>query len=534
MDFYVLISLIISIVAIFFGSFVFSKNRKATTNRTFFLMSISVAIWSFAYAKWISIPFGFESDALFWSRLLNFGATFIPIFFLHCTLSILNIAKEKRKVLTFGYLITLIFAIFSFSPIYISSVKQVSVFPYWPQAGILYTFYIIIGYFGLTGYGVYQLIRAKKNADKEKNHQINYSILGALFGFIGGATNFPLMFGFGINPLVGQSAVVFFYYFFGVATIKYHLFEIKLILTEVLIGVMGIILVILPFFMPTNDLRILTSIVLSLFIIFGYYLIKANHEEVVRKEEAERVSNLKTEFISIASHQLRTPLGAIRGYSSMFQEGDYGKMSDEAMTAIHYISEASIRMINLVNNLLSVSRLEKGLIELKIQDVSIEEVIENCIKDTELAIKAKGLSLKYKKSKSHLPIIKGDPEKLKEAFNNIISNAIIYTEKGEIAISLKTQGKCIFIKITDTGIGIEKEEFAKLFKSFSRGKSGVEKYTQGTGLGLYIAKNFLEMHKGDLRAESKGKDKGSTFLIRLPINSTLETYHKFVLSDQPS
>ncbi len=529
MDIYVIISFINGIVAIVFGLFILSRNWKNTTNRTFFLMSLAVAVWSFSYCKWLSVTI--ESEALYWSRMLNLGATFIPIFYLHWILSILNITKKRKNILIFGYIITIIFSIFSFSSLYISSVKSVLDFPYWPQAGILYVVFLIFGYFGLTSCGFYELIKAEKKANKEKLHQINYLIIGSLFGFGGGATNFPLMFGLEILPPVGQILVVLYIVIFALATLRYHLFEVKLILTEILIGIMGTIIMILLFLMPTTPLRILIGVILFLFLIFGYYLIRAMHQEVARKEEAERISKSKTEFISIASHQLRTPLAAIRGYTSMLKDGDYGKIPDKAVSAVDYIYESSVGMIKLVNSLLSVSRLEKGQVELKIQDISIESIVENCIQDIQLVAKDKGLYLKYVKPTNPLPTIKGDPDKLKEVFNNIINNAVLYTPKGGVTISLKNKKNSILIQIKDTGIGIEKEDLSKIFKSFSRGKGGVEIYTQGTGLGLYVAKNFLEMHNGKLIVASKGKNKGSVFLIELPINSNIQSRHDFVLTD---
>jgi signal transduction histidine kinase len=529
MDLYVLISFINGFVAILFGLFIVSKNWKNTTNLTFFLMSLAVAVWSFSYCKWLSVYTA--HDALFWSRMLNLGATFIPIFYLHWILSILNLTKEKKPILIFGYVIVFIFSVFSFTPLYITSVKPVLDFPFWPQAGILYVAYLIFGYMFLTFYGFYELIKAKKGVEKEKEHQINYLILGSLFGFGGGATNFPLMFGVALFPPIGQTLVVLYTIVFGLATLKYHLFEIKLILTELLVGVMGIIIVVLLYLMPTPSLKVLIAVTLALFLVFGYYLVKATREEIERKEEAERVSRVKTEFISIASHQLRTPLAAIRGYTSMIKDGDYGKIPDEAMVAVNYIYESSIGMIKLVNSLLSISRLERGQVELKIEEVSVEPIIENCIKDIQLLARGKGLYLKYIKPARPLPTIKGDPEKLKEVFNNIINNAVLYTVKGGVTVSMEKKKNSILIQVKDTGIGILKKEKEKIFKSFSRGQAGTEMYTQGTGLGLYVAKNFLEMHKGKLTVRSKGKDKGSTFFIELPIKSNPRIRHEFVLKE---
>jgi signal transduction histidine kinase len=519
MDFYIIFSFINGIVAILFGWFIFSKNWKNITNATFFLMSMAVAIWSFSYCLWLSKTDA--TEALFWSRMLNLGATLIPIFFFHWVLSILNIIKEKKKVLIFGYILTIFYSFYSFSPLYIESVAPVSSFPFWPQAGPIYVFFLIFGYFGLTFYGLYQLIKAKRGADSEKKHQIDYVILGSLFGFGGGATNFPLMFGISLFPPIGQPLVIFYIIIFGLATLRYHLFEIKVILVEILVGVMGIALSILLFFMPTEMLRLLMSIVLFLFLIFGYYFIKAIHQETARKEEAERISKLKTEFISIVSHQLRTPLAAIRGYTDMIKDGDYGPITKELGSPINYIHETSIGMIKMVNGLLSISRLERGKIELKVQEEDILKLVQDCINDVELVAKEKDLYLKYTKPKNKYPLIRIDEDKIRHALTNILNNAILYTPKGGITIKVSKNDLVVRIEVKDTGVGIEKEEIGKLFLSFSRGQKGLELYTQGTGLGLYVAKSFIDMHKGKVWCESEGKDKGTTFFIELPIKSVI-------------
>jgi signal transduction histidine kinase len=259
---------------------------------------------------------------------------------------------------------------------------------------------------------------------------------------------------------------------------------------------------------------------------------KQTKDIIAQKEIVENISRLKSEFISIASHQLRTPMSAIRGYTSMLEDGDCGDLPTPAKTAIRYIHESSVGMIKLINSLLSISRLEKGQIELNLENISIEEIIKDCIKDFEFLAKEKGLTIIYNKPKINLPTIKGDAEKLKQSFSNIINNAVLYTLEGKIEVSLNKENNDIIIQIKDTGVGIDPEEQEKMFKSFSRGKGGTELYTQGTGLGLYVAKNFVEMHNGSISVFSEGKNKGSLFTIKLPIQSILDSRHKFNFTEK--
>lgn len=260
---------------------------------------------------------------------------------------------------------------------------------------------------------------------------------------------------------------------------------------------------------------------------FGETLQKKVDEQTTdireKNEELKRLLAARSEFLSIASHQLRTPLAAIRGYASMLKEGDYGDLNNDAQKSIGYVYDSSVRMIELVNNLLNVNRLEKGTISLNIKDISIHEIIEECVRDVEYVAKNKDIGVKYINSKNKLPLIKGDYEKIKNSVGNLINNAVLYTVKGGVEIKVDVDSdKWIKIEVKDTGVGIEKQDLDKIFKSFSRGKSGVELYTQGTGLGLYVAKSFVEMHGGKISVYSKGKDKGSVFTIELPLKSSVE------------
>ena len=160
---------------------------------------------------------------------------------------------------------------------------------------------------------------------------------------------------------------------------------------------------------------------------------------------------------------------------------------------------------------------------MQIEKTSLEEIITSVVEELKNAAKEKNIYLKWEKPEKPLPKISVDREKLRQAIMNVIDNAIRYTEKGGVTIKSEirnpkseTQGK-IIIEVKDTGTGLTKYELSKMFESFSRGAAGTRLYTEGVGLGLYVAKKFVEMHNGKIWAESKGKGKGSTFYIELPI-----------------
>jgi len=522
MNLLVLFSLINGISAGVFGLFVYLKNRKSLVNKNFFLMSIGVAIWSFSYVRWLLMTT--EESALFWSKMLNFGATLIPVFYLHWVLAFLNLDKKKRKIIFFGYVLTFIFLLVSFTSYYIKSVKPVLSFPYWPQAGPLYICFIILGYIGLVGYGLYQLFKERKTALKEKRNQIDYIILGTILGFGGGATNFPLMFGISLFPPFGQSLVSVHPFLWMFAILKYHLFEIRVILTEILVGVMGVILLVLPFLMETAQMKILTAGVFIFFCLFGYLLIKATHREIRRREEIERLyeelkvlDKAKSEFISMASHQLRTPLTAIKGYISMFLEGMFNHLSPKAREKMENVFYSNERLIKIVNDLLNISKVELGKMELEKEPTQIEDLIQSCYGELKIEAEKKGLKFSFQKSKKVLPKISIDSLKIRQVILNLIDNAIKYTQKGEIEIKAKKINSRIRVSVRDTGEGLTQEEKKKIFEGFTRGAAGFTYWIEGAGLGLYVAKKYIELHQGKIWAESKGKDTGSIFYVELPI-----------------
>jgi len=184
-------------------------------------------------------------------------------------------------------------------------------------------------------------------------------------------------------------------------------------------------------------------------------------------ESLKKLDEAKSEFISIASHQLRTPLTAIKGYISMILEGSYGKIVEKARTPMENVYKSNERLIDLVNNLLSISRIESGKMEFEPEEASIEEVIDGVVFDMKINAEKKELYLKWEKCEPALPRILLDKDKMRQVILNLVDNAIKYTKKGGITIKCQTSNDKLQIVISDTGGGMTKEELAKIFESFS-------------------------------------------------------------------
>jgi signal transduction histidine kinase len=252
---------------------------------------------------------------------------------------------------------------------------------------------------------------------------------------------------------------------------------------------------------------------------------KTLQKEVARQTKKLREANIrlrqldkaKSEFISLASHQLRTPLSIIKGYISMILEGTWGKTNEKQKEQLKKVYLSNERLIKLVEDLLTVSRIESGRLEFDWELVSLEDMIESVISEFSQVAAKKGLYLKYIKPNKPLPKVKVDSLKIRQVIQNLVDNALHYTKKGGVTIRLKKKKDKIVFSIQDTGIGISPKEQVTLFEKFSRGKYVGKMHTEGTGLGLYLAAKMIEAHQGKIWVESAGKDKGSTFYFELGV-----------------
>jgi len=236
--------------------------------------------------------------------------------------------------------------------------------------------------------------------------------------------------------------------------------------------------------------------------------------DVSREKIIER---MKTEFVSISAHQLRTPLSAIKWTLRMLLDGDLGKITEEQRDFIEKTYKSNERMINLINDLLDVTRIEEGRYLYEPVLIDFEPLVQSVINTYREEIKKKELKLEFKKPEKKLPQVRVDVEKMGLAIQNLLDNAIKYTlDGGEIIISLVPAEKAIEFLIKDTGIGIPKNQQDKVFSKFFRGSSAIKMETDGSGLGLFIAKNIIEAHGGKIWFESE-EGKGTTFYFTLPV-----------------
>jgi len=239
----------------------------------------------------------------------------------------------------------------------------------------------------------------------------------------------------------------------------------------------------------------------------------------------KKVQSLKSEFVSIAAHQLRTPLSAIKWTLTSLLDGDFGKLNDEQMKYLGKTNLSNERMINLVDDLLNLSRIEEGRYIYRTTVASMENIINAAIKSTELKAKEKNIKISVKLDKN-LPDIVVDEEKIKLVVQNLIENAINYSQKkGSVNITAKNDAdkRELVFSIKDSGIGIPEEQKSRIFSKFFRAENAVRAETVGSGLGLFIDKNIIEAHKGRIWFESS-LNKGAIFSFCIPYDKKDEQF----------
>jgi signal transduction histidine kinase len=257
---------------------------------------------------------------------------------------------------------------------------------------------------------------------------------------------------------------------------------------------------------------------------------KATHELEKKNEQLRELDKAKDEFISMASHQLRTPLTAIKGYLSMLLEGDAGEIKVSQYDFVNEAFSGANRMVGLINDLLNVSRMETGRFFLEPVEVDMERLVNEEYKQLSNHAKEKGLKF-INKTKGKIPKVWVDETKIRQVLMNFMDNALYYTTQGTVTVNLSADKKNVIFEVHDTGIGVPKNQQKNLFTKFYRADNARHVRPDGTGLGIYLAKRVMDDHGGELIFNSV-EGKGSTFGFRLPIKSNLKI--KRVSAPQPA
>ncbi len=381
---------------------------------------------------------------------------------------------------------------------------------------------------------IYILIKKTKKASGTQRLQYAPILAGALAMF-----SLIIVFNFLLPVLVNDVRFIPFgalFTFPFVALTSYSILKRKLFNVKVAgAGLLVFALAITAFgeviFAQELFLVLYRASIFVLVLSFGILLVRSVIKEIKQREKLEilsaelesankelkKLDQLKSDFLSFATHQLRSPLTVTKGYISMIIEGSYGKAGELVLEKLKRVYESNERLIKLVDDFLNLSRIEQGRMQYDFSRSSIEDIAEEVVDELKDPAKKKGLEIFWQKSFPPLPQTVIDASKMHEVIYNLIDNAIKYTQSGKITVKTEKAGTFLRLSVSDTGIGLESEDKDRLFERFSRAGQGYKVNVQGHGIGLYVAHQMVEAHGGRIWAESPGPYRGSVFYVELPI-----------------
>ena len=511
------------ILSLIVGIFVFTSNRESLTSQILLFMTVIFSLWVFFdLVLWATDNSSFTM--FFWSleiliEPMIYGAS---VYFLYVFIN-----KNDIKTLTKILLILPILPIIILLPTKLTLLGfDLTNCDRNAVEGFLstyYTYFIEILY--VSWIFVLSIVKYIK-AVPEQKRQIFFITLGIIL--------FLLSFSFGniigsftddwVVGQLGLFGMPIFAGFLAYMIVRFKTFNIKLLGAQALVFALGFLVLAVAFIRNIENVKLVIAFTLLFVLLLGRALIKSVRKEVMQREQLQILSEqlfdaneklkgldkLKTEFLSLASHQLRSPLTAMKGYSSMLMEGDFGEINPKAKEAVERIFQSTMNLTKIVEDFLNVSKIEAGGMKYEMGTFSLSEIARDMSKDLSITAGQKGLKLNFESDSDTDCTVNGDREKVRQVVLNFIDNSIKYTKEGTVNVSVKkVSGKVIF-SVKDTGMGMTPEIKATLFQKFARG-DGARMNTGGSGLGLYLAKEIIEAHKGTVDVESDGPGKGTNF-----------------------
>lgn len=527
-----IILMVINAIGLLLAWWVIQSGSKKELKVWFFFMTLFILLWcNFSYlgSRVVNPSLSILLYKLNWASVCLFLVSFYYFFVIEF------LRKGKiAKYIGLGILFSSVslFAISIFSDLVITRVVHQdwgNEITFGPLGSVFNIFSAIVAFivifYSLQGYG--SLPRDTKLKLRYFLSGIFIFILANLIFNVGSQIVFQSV----EYQFLGDFSSIFLLGFTAFATIQHRLFDVKIITTEAVTALLLTILFSRIVVSQGNTLRLVDSAIFILGLIFGILLIRSVKNEVQQKqrlqeltEQLKELDAKKDEFLSIATHELRAPMTAIRGYISMILEGDAGEIPQEANNFLQVVQSSADRLIRLVNNMLNIARIEQGRQVYQMGTVQMTTVVNTIFSEFKLDAQKKGLKYTLEITPEVQDTVYVDQDRIHEVVANLISNAIKYTDAGGVTVKLFNQGSSIRFEVVDTGKGIAPEDQTQLFQKYYRVQDRMERKT-GTGLGLYISKILVEKFGGKIGIQT-ALGHGSTFWFEIPCFSQGQDFPK--------
>jgi len=529
--------LIPSIFALAIGLLVYTKTNRTFLAKIFLGFVASFALWSFVdLIPWSSNNYGLVYA--FWAPLDFIEITFyaLGLYFFSVFLKGEDIALKYKLLLFLTIVPALVISItghsvLDFQHFWCEATNSVFLTEYKLYVEIVYLLII-----------AFLTVKAALSGHKIKRRDI-FVFGGSIFGFLavfGVAEYLASVTAFYELHLYSLFALPIFLLVIIYSIFDLDIFKFKILKTHFLVVGFLVLMISQIFFIEDSTDRLLTLFTVVLAFGFSFLLFKNLKKESDQRVRIEKLSDQleksnfqlsdaneklkdldksKTEFLSLASHQLRSPLTAIKGYSSMLLDGSYGALTPENKTPIERVFMSANNLALIVEDLLSVTKIEQGGMQYEFTGIDLAKIAKTLVDEQSVNAKNRGLELVFE-NKIGVAIVRADSTKIRQVLLNFVDNAIKYTPKGNVKVTVEAiDGNKVRFAVKDSGVGMSKETKDRLFEKFRRGEEGSRVNAGGSGLGLYLAKEIVGAHAGEIIVESEGVGKGSTFIVDLPLKN---------------
>ncbi len=522
-----LILLGVIILNVLLVSFVLNQDRKTAIHRLFFALGVVMSAW--LVATYLSVT---PVADLWWTRLTVCSAALMSmlLFLLAHTLPEKTIQLSRNKFIATIMATIVVMGItvspFTFTRIAVhNGLAQAQPGPGMMPFALLTTFFTVSA--------IYQLIKKLRGSHGVARQQLGCVLVGSalMLGLTILTIMVPVLF-FNNDSFVKFAPIYAFLFLSmtAVAVLKYGLFDIKVIATEGVVSILIVILLLEGLFSGSWSILLFKMSFAILVALLGYFLVASVKKEIQERLEVTKLvaalekanvrlqmlDRQKTEFLSIASHQLRTPLSIINGYVELIYDGAYGKVTAKMKDVLDNIDESNGRLVKLVDEFLDITRIEQGRTKFVFKEADISATVKSVIDELENRAEQKGLKIQRPKLQPLTFVF--DEEKIRHVVFNFVDNAIKYSDTGAVAVVVENDAAGVTVRVQDHGLGFNRQDEVNFFQKFYRGENVKGINVNGTGLGLYVCRMFIEAHSGRFWAKSKGLGKGSEFGLWLPLD----------------